>query len=142
MDGISGGKKNAVGHASSFDHSRVQKSSTLSRRFVKRPKSNLAIAGSASAASESLRKQMQQQQQQQQQQRKIKSVAVASVQQSGSQVRQKKSILLQEILKIIYMKIKIILVIIYQNLRIIQEDIVIIIIILGITILIMIIRII
>ena len=91
MDGISGGKRKTVGHASSVDHSRVQKSTTLSRRFVKRPKSNLMLAGSASAASVLLRKQLQEQEQRQ----RIKSVVVAQAQQLSIQSKQQKRVLIQ-----------------------------------------------
>ena len=78
MDGISGGKRKTMGHASSLDHSRVQKSTTLSRRFVQKPVSNLSIAGVAGAASQSLRKQLEEQERQ----KKIKSVVAVRVQRS------------------------------------------------------------
>lgn len=61
MDGIkrvNGGANTA--HSSAVDHRRIQKSSTLNRKFVKKPVARPRISAAASAASKSLRQHGQQ----------------------------------------------------------------------------------
>jgi len=87
MDGVKrvSGKGIGIHHASSVDHRRIQKSTTLNRKFVKRPVAKARINIAAGSAAQSLRMQEQGQQQrrqiQQQQQR-------AQQQQAGQQQAQ------------------------------------------------------
>ena len=64
MDGVKKVSRDAIGqhHASSLDHRRIQKSSTLNRKFVKRPVARPKINAAAGAASRSLRLQQNQRQ--------------------------------------------------------------------------------
>lgn len=58
MDGvIRKGRNSTANHASSVDHHRVQKSSTLNRKFVKRPTAKPKIRSTVAAGSKSLRRQ-------------------------------------------------------------------------------------
>ncbi|MCQ2568923.1 MAG: DUF4367 domain-containing protein [Candidatus Saccharibacteria bacterium] len=56
MDGVKKvTSRTTTNHASSLDHRRIQKSSTLNRKFVKRPTARPKITAAAGAASRSLR---------------------------------------------------------------------------------------
>ena len=58
MDGVKKvTSRTTANHASSLDHRRIQKSSTLNRKFVKRPTARPKITAAAGAASRSLRQQ-------------------------------------------------------------------------------------
>lgn len=58
MDGVKKAtSRTTANHASSLDHRRIQKSSTLNRKFVKRPTARPKITAAAGAASRSLRQQ-------------------------------------------------------------------------------------
>lgn len=58
MDGVKKvTSRTTANHASSLDHRRIQKSSTLNRKFVKRPIARPKITAAAGAASRSLRQQ-------------------------------------------------------------------------------------
>ena len=58
MDGVINTKRGSTAnHASSIDHRRVQKSSTLNRKFVKRPTVKPKISNTVAASSKSLRRQ-------------------------------------------------------------------------------------
>ena len=59
MDGVINKSRagTRVNHASSMDHRRMQKSSTLNRKFVKRPTAKPKITNSMAATSKSLRRQ-------------------------------------------------------------------------------------
>lgn len=60
MDGVKKvTSRTTANHASSLDHRRIQKSSTLNRKFVKRPTARPKITAAAGAASRSLRQQSQ-----------------------------------------------------------------------------------
>ncbi|MDO4220420.1 MAG: hypothetical protein Q4D22_04310 [Candidatus Saccharibacteria bacterium] len=63
MDGVKKVSRGATAnHASSLDHRRIQKSSTLNRKFVKKPVARPKITAAAGAASRSLRIQQNQRQ--------------------------------------------------------------------------------
>ena len=58
MDGVIRKERSSTAnHASSVDHRRVQKSSTLNRKFVKRPTAKPKISNTVAASSKSLRRQ-------------------------------------------------------------------------------------
>lgn len=58
MDGVINTRRNSTAnHASSVDHRRVQKSSTLNRKFVKRPTAKPKINNTMAVSSKSLRRQ-------------------------------------------------------------------------------------
>lgn len=110
MDGVKKvTSRTTANHASSLDHRRIQKSSTLNRKFVKRPIARPKITAAAGAASRSLRQQgqactllqkqntvrlspsskiTQAQQQQQQAQTERISVRQAGARQQQQQVKQ------------------------------------------------------
>ncbi len=94
MDGVKkvSGKGIGIHHASSVDHRRIQKSTTLNRKFVKRPVAKSRINIAAGSAAQSLRIQEQGQQQrrqiqQQQQQAQAQQQRQQAAQQQNS-VRQ------------------------------------------------------
>jgi len=121
MDGVKKvTSRTTANHASSLDHRRIQKSSTLNRKFVKRPTARPKITAAAGAASRSLRQQGQartliqkhntvrlapsskitqaQQQQQQQRQAQVQAERI-SVRQTGAkqqQVRQQQTAAAQQ----------------------------------------------
>lgn len=77
MDGVKrvSGKGIGVHHASSVDHRRIQKSTTLNRKFVKKPVAKARINIAAGSAAQSLRMQEQEQQQCRQIQQQRQQVA-------------------------------------------------------------------
>ena len=77
MDGVKrvSGKGIGVHHASSVDHRRIQKSTTLNRKFVKKPVAKARINIAAGSAAQSLRMQEQEQQQRRQIQQQRQQVA-------------------------------------------------------------------
>lgn len=77
MDGIKrvSGKGIGVHHASSVDHRRIQKSTTLNRKFVKKPVAKARINIAAGSVAQSLRMQEQEQQQRRQVQQQRQQVA-------------------------------------------------------------------
>ncbi len=92
MDGVKNVsmKGATANHASSLDHHRIQKSTTLNRKFVRKPVAKARINIAAGAASQSLRMQQQGRQQsrqikQQQQQRMAQQQQRAQQQQQGQQ---------------------------------------------------------
>lgn len=92
MDGVKrvSGKGATVHHASSVDHRRVQKSTTLNRKFVKKPVAHARINVAAGEASKSLRIQkvaQQQRQQIQQQQQKARQAQQQQAQATQQQAR-------------------------------------------------------
>ena len=92
MDGVKrvSGKGATVHHASSVDHRRVQKSTTLNRKFVKKPVARARINVAAGEASKSLRIQkvaQQQRQQIQQQQQKARQAQQQQAQATQQQAR-------------------------------------------------------
>lgn len=110
MDGVKKvTSRTTANHASSLDHRRIQKSSTLNRKFVKRPIARPKITAAAGAASRSLRQQgqartlLQKQntvrlspsskitQAQQQQQRQAQTERI-SVRQSGARQQQQQQV--------------------------------------------------
>lgn len=120
MDGVKKvTSRTTANHASSLDHRRIQKSSTLNRKFVKRPTARPKITAAAGAASRSLRQQgqartliqkqntvrlapsskiTQAQQQQQQRQAQVQAERI-SVRQTGAkqqQVRQQQTAAAQQ----------------------------------------------
>lgn len=121
MDGVKKvTSRTTANHASSLDHRRIQKSSTLNRKFVKRPTARPKITAAAGAASRCLRQQGQartliqkqntvrlapsskitqaQQQQQQQRQAQVQAERI-SVRQTGAkqqQVRQQQTAAAQQ----------------------------------------------
>lgn len=120
MDGVKKvTSRTTANHASSLDHRRIQKSSTLNRKFVKRPIARPKITAAAGAASRSLRQQgqartliqkqntvrlapsskiTQAQQQQQQRQAQVQAERI-SVRQTGAkqqQVRQQQTAAAQQ----------------------------------------------
>ena len=92
MDGVKNVsmKGATANHASSLDHHRIQKSTTLNRKFVRKPVAKARINVAAGAASQSLRMQQLGRQQsrqikQQQQQRMAQQQQRAQQQQQGQQ---------------------------------------------------------
>lgn len=77
MDGVKrvSGKGIGVHHASSVDHRRIQKSTTLNRKFVKKPVAKARINIAAGSVAQSLRMQEQEQQQRRQVQQQRQQVA-------------------------------------------------------------------
>lgn len=77
MDGVKrvSGKGIGVHHASSVDHRRIQKSTTLNRKFVKKPVAKARINIAAGSVAQSLRMQEQEQQQRRRIQQQRQQVA-------------------------------------------------------------------
>ena len=99
MDGVKrvSGKVATVHHASSVDHRRVQRSTTLNRKFVKKPVARARINVAAGEASKSLkiqkvaqqqRQQIQQQQQRAQQAQQVQQAQAIQQQGRSQQVQQ------------------------------------------------------
>ena len=93
MDGVKrvSGKGATVHHASSVDHRRVQKSTTLNRKFVKKPVARARINVAAGEASKSLRIQKVAQQQRQQIQQQQQKACQAQQQQAQATQQQARS---------------------------------------------------